>query len=221
MEKNHLIESGIYSIFLKQKSKLFEMGVETYNKENYLDLYDMETIKECFKIFEANRKRKKYGLEQMIKWCFVINESEHYKNYKMIFGTLTFDNDTLESTSKTTRRRYVGRFLASNCESYIANIDFGKTNNREHYHFVALCKNDIEKNSWKYGFDSYREIKQDKDSLQKAKKYLLKLNNHSYKDTTKNERVIMNKQKKGIDFVDVIVDTHYEIYRQFKVKFIG
>ena len=31
----------------------------------------------------------------------------------------------------------------------------------------------------------------------------------------------MNKQKKGIDFVDVIVDTHYEIYRQFKVKFIG
>ena len=56
---------------------------------------------------------------------------------KCIFGTLTF-NDRALKTSSETRRRYVTRFLNDFDVPYIANIDFGAEKGREHYHFVIL-----------------------------------------------------------------------------------
>lgn len=219
MDKNSIIENGIYSEFLKEKQKLFINGSESTDKKNYLHIFDIETIDLCFKIFNSTRARKKYGLDQLIKWCYVVETTSCFKGWKLVFGTLTFNDETFKATSKETRRRYVARFLKDNTENYIANIDFGKTTNREHYHFVALCSHDIEKNSWKYGFDSYREIKHTMDDIQKAKKYLIKLNNHSYKDSTRNERVIMNKSKTKIDLIDVIVEANDIDFKKFKLRF--
>lgn len=220
MNKNTIIQNGVYDVFLQEKSKLYLKGLDSNNKNNYLDLFDEDTIITCFKIFNANRERKRYGLEELIKWCFCIEKSNHYKDYKLIFGTLTFSDKVLDKTSKETRRRYVSRFLSKTCDNYIANIDFGKKNEREHYHFVALCKSEIQKGTWKYGFDSYRKIDHTKTDLKKAKNYILKLNNHSYKSTTRNERVIMNKSKKGIDLVDIIVYSNEEKYRPYRLDFL-
>lgn len=222
MNRNSVIQNGVYDVFLKEKRRLFIEGYDSGNLNNYnKKIFDEETLTICFKIYNANKARKRYGLEEMIKWCFVIEKSNHYQGYKLIFGTLTFNDDSLNKTSKITRRRYVSRFLKDKCESYIANIDFGDKDEREHYHFVALCKNDIKKNSWKYGYDYYRKIEQTKDGIQKAKTYLLKLNNHSYKSSTRNERVIMNKTKKGIDLIDVIVTSHPREYRHYKLQFLS
>lgn len=221
MDKNTIIKNGVYDVFLQEKRRLYLKGLDPNNKNNYLDLFDEDTIITCFKIYNANKARKRYGLEELIKWCFVIDKSNHYKNYNIIFGTLTFSDRVLEKTSKETRRQYVSRFLAKNCESYIANIDYGKRNEREHYHFVALSKEEIEKDSWKYGFDSYRKIEHTKSELQRAKNYILKLNNHSYKSSTKNEKVIMNKSKKGIDLLDIIVSGNEEQFRHYKLLFLN
>lgn len=221
MDKNTIIKNGVYDVFLQEKRTLYLKGLDSNNRNNYLNIFDEDTIIDCFKIYNANRARKRYGLEELIKWCFAIEKSNHYKGYYIIFGTLTFSDRVLEKTSKETRRRYVTRFLAKYCESYIANIDYGKKNEREHYHFVALCKEEIKKDSWKYGFDSYRKIESTKNELQKAKNYILKLNNHSYKSSTKNERVIMNKSKKGIDLLDIIVSSNEEQFRHYKLLFLN
>ena len=220
MDRNSIIQNGVYDVFVKTHRDLFIKGLDPNNPNNYMELFDEETLITCFKMYNANRARKRYGLEEMIKWCFVIEKSNFFKDYKIIFGTLTFNDDSLNKTSKQTRRRYVARFLKDKCESYIANIDYGNENEREHYHFVALCKNKIKKDSWKYGFDSYNEIPRTQEGLQRVKQYLLKLNNHSYKSSTRNERVIMNKTKNGIDFIDIIIIEHPREYRHYKLNFL-
>ena len=216
MDKNTIINNGIYDIFLNRKRELYIKGYDTDNKTNYLSLFDEETIITCFKIYQANKKRKQYGLEELSKWTFAINKSNHYKEYKIIFGTLTFSDKVLEKTTSQTRRRYVARFLTKHCENYMANVDYGKENGREHYHFIALIGNNIEKGAWNYGYDSYTKIKIDSKELKKVKNYLLKLNNHSYKASTKINRIIMNKAKKGIDLVDIIIENNINEYRKYK-----
>lgn len=216
MDKNTIINSGIYDIFLNRKRELYIQGYDTDNKTNYLNLFDEETIITCFKIYQANKKRKQYGLEELSKWTFAINKSNHYKEYKIIFGTLTFNDKVLEKTTSQTRRRYVARFLTKHCENYMANVDYGKENGREHYHFLALIENNIEKGAWNYGYDSYTKIKIDSKELKKVKNYLLKLNNHSYKSSTKINRIIMNKTKKGIDLVDIIIENNIKEFRKYK-----
>lgn len=54
------------------------------------------------------------------------------------FLTLTFNDDTLNRTCEQTRRKYVTWFLKSFANVYIANIDYGSVNGREHYHAVVL-----------------------------------------------------------------------------------
>ena len=96
----------------------------------------------------------------------------------------------------------------------------GKKENREHYHFVALCSKNIEKNSWKYGFDDYREIHHTIADMRIAKNYLLKLNNHSYKDTTREKRIIMNKTRNDIDYVEGIIKLNFIEYSKFRLEFL-
>lgn len=221
MNKNTLIANGVYDAFLKERTMLFTNGCDPNDKNNYnKDIFDSESLTLCFRMFEANRKRKRYGLEELIKWCFAIDKGLKYQDYKIVFGTLTFNDTTLARTSKQTRRKYVSRFLSEHTDCYIANIDFGEENEREHYHFVALCEVEIKKNSWRYGFDSYREVAKTKDGIQKAKAYLLKLNNHSYKSSTRNERVIMNKSKNGRDKIDYLVWCHPREFKRYKLDFL-
>lgn len=120
-----------------------------------------------------------------------------YKKYKIIFGTLTFSDETLEKTSKETRRRLVARYLKSdkNVVHYIANIDYGDEKEREHYHFLAFAKDKIEM-KWNKGFSYFKELKQTRKDIKATTKYILKLNNHCFKESTKLERLIRDRQKK-------------------------
>ena len=68
MDKNAIIKNGVYDIFLKMKQKLYINGLDSNNKNNYLDIFDEETIINCFKNYNANKARKRYGLDEMIKW---------------------------------------------------------------------------------------------------------------------------------------------------------
>lgn len=112
------------------------------------------------------------------------------------FLTLTFTDDVLASTSEDTRRRYVARFLKSISQNYVGNIDYGKLNEREHYH--AIVEGDqLDLSSWTYGFTKcikvgYSDIITDTARLSK---YINKLSNHATKKTTKGKKIIYSRQK--------------------------
>lgn len=109
-----------------------------------------------------------------------------------LFLTLTFNDKVLNNTSPETRRKYVSRTLKKfNCD-YVANIDFGKENEREHYHCVISISR-MPKDFWIYGFCKIEKIRNcDGDSARLAK-YISKLTNHAIKETCKQNRIIYSK----------------------------
>ena len=125
-------------------------------------------------------------------------------NGNAYFLTLTFNDKALEGTSKATRRRYVARVLKSNFPFYVANIDYGGKNGREHYHAIVWSFNDPRgdfKPCWaKYGFSDVRRIGDDETDRTRVAKYITKLSRHALKETTKNgestDRLIYSRNVK-------------------------
>ena len=108
------------------------------------------------------------------------------------FLTLTFSDDTLSETSRQTRRKYVTLFLKSISEKYVANIDFGEQNGREHYHAVVLADK-VSLSDWEqYGFGNAKKVRKKTDNVALGK-YIGKLTNHAIKATTKGNRAIYSR----------------------------
>ncbi len=108
-----------------------------------------------------------------------------------IFLTFTFTDEVLAKTNEDTRRQKVRRYLSSyNCE-YVANIDFGKKNGREHYHALIQCNN-VDYNAFDYGALNGERVRSTNDFVKLAK-YISKLTNHAIKDTAKGSRIIYNR----------------------------
>lgn len=126
-----------------------------------------------------------------------------YKN-DCLFLTLTFSDMSLERTSADTRRQLVRRFLNSFNVPYVANIDFGKKNGREHYHAVIETGR-IDYSKWKYGAINGLKIRNDikyddngvmtSESVEKISRYVAKLTNHAIKETTKRSVIIYSRNK--------------------------
>lgn len=112
-----------------------------------------------------------------------------------LFLTLTFNDNTLNSTSADTRRQYVRKYLKSfNC-SYVANIDFGAKNHREHYHAVVNLDS-IDLSLWRsYGNINVQKVRNNSIDLSKKRlsKYICKLSNHAIKETTKRSCLIYSR----------------------------
>lgn len=114
------------------------------------------------------------------------------------FVTLTFNDDTLATTSPQTRHAYVKRFLNAYASNYVGNIDYGKQNGREHYHAV-LNADEIENFfRWdiikQYGYVKIQPIeRKENDSVISLAKYVSKLTNHAIKETTKSQRIMYSR----------------------------
>lgn len=214
--KNTLITSGVYQLFLDTKKQLYLLNLDYNNESNYLDIIpDKDMINECFKIYRANRQRKYNNWNEICKWCFAITQIKSHSKYKLIFGTLTFNDKTLSNTSERTRTRYITKFLSENTFHYIANIDYGSKNNREHYHFIAMVEDKLSCKNWQYGSSKFQFIAFSREDLKATKNYLLKLNNHSYKESTKQKRIIRDrKQDKIIDyFIDNLASENFHRFK--------
>ena len=123
---------------------------------------------------------------------------ERIKRYlemgQCIWLTLTFSQDVMANTSVETRRKYVQRYLKSQSDYYLANIDFGKNTQREHYHAIVVSDN-LDIKQWIYGFTWTERIKNHIDSDKKLAKYVSKLTNHAIKETTKRQCYIYSRYK--------------------------
>ncbi|MBO5947726.1 hypothetical protein J6Q66_02690 [bacterium] len=200
--------------YLKDSGKLLEFWssltyyqqtewIALVNEVENLRFYSPCLFKECCKILNANQHRKR-RLKNRIE-----NISSTGLGY---FVTFTFTDSFFDNTDSFTRRRYVSRFLKSISSNYVANIDFGKKNEREHYHAVVQiekltnCEFFYHK---KYGYISYsadefsevsrwgyysiRKIKVTDKDFVKLAKYVSKLSNHAVKETTKRNALIYSR----------------------------
>lgn len=112
------------------------------------------------------------------------------------FLTLTFTNNVLSSTQYHVRRKYVSRYLKSISNDYVANIDFGSRNHREHYHAVVNADY-IDSKLWKYGNLDFELINNSNElSNELLSKYITKLSNHAIKETCKRNHLIYPKYRK-------------------------
>lgn len=142
----------------------------------------LEMWQEAQKINKASYRKKKYLQDKIEKMLL---------KGKCVFLTFTFTDKILDTTKVYTRRQKVRRFLSAyNCE-YVANIDYGVKNEREHYHaIIQTDKVDFKK--WSYGALNGKTIAKTSDSIKLAK-YIAKLTNHAIKQTAKGCRIIYDR----------------------------
>lgn len=109
-----------------------------------------------------------------------------------LFLTLTFSDETLSKTSEKTRRVYVTRYLKSVCKYYVANVDYGAKNGREHYHALVVADK-IDYTGWhQYGAINGKKIAGCSEP-KKLARYISKLTNHAIKATNKRCVIIYSK----------------------------
>lgn len=108
-----------------------------------------------------------------------------------IFLTINFNDALLDNTTRTTRHQYVKHYLKSLSPYYIANIDFGKHNEREHYHALVVADSvpTGKASLWvKKGRGCIYALKVYDPNEKKLSEYILKFSNHATKETTKDYR---------------------------------
>lgn len=112
-----------------------------------------------------------------------------------LFLTLTFNDNCLNETTPHDRRVAVTRYLKQYQTKYIANIDYGKTNHREHYHALILIDK-VNNETWKkYGNINFKKVRYQngKSPSKILAKYIAKLSNHAIKETTKRSTLIYSR----------------------------
>lgn len=118
-----------------------------------------------------------------------------------IFITMTFKDAFLEHTNAETRKRYIKAYLGREAKEYILNIDYGKLNNREHYHALVIAnRTDAKINLKRYTFGNIKanfinlqwRRKNGANTLEETALYLMQ---HTIKETT-TKKVIYSRCKK-------------------------
>lgn len=194
--KAHVIECGLVSDVSKVQRTFFKCGYDiplshfdytlTQAQAIYQSYHDTAIGSvlwhEAEKVRQANIKRVK-RLKRRISYML--------ENGTCQFLTLTFSADVLSRTTEDTRRQYVRRFLSSFSNDFVANIDFGKENGREHYHALVMTEKRIKYTDWKGGnCDGQRVYNNNTTAIAK---YISKLTNHAIKETTKQCRIIYSR----------------------------
>lgn len=161
------------------------------------------TLKKAREINEKNYNNKDWLEARKINNCYyhrslrLKNRITNYlKKGQCIFLTLTFTDKTLNNTSSETRKKYVKNYLKSCSDYYIANIDFGGKNDREHYHAIVVADK-VNYSKWhKYGALKGQKINGRACEV-KLSKYVSKLTNHAIKETTKRNVIIYSSVNKN------------------------
>jgi hypothetical protein len=190
------MENIKYNDLIETQAKI-EKSQEFYIKASEdLRQYSNEEIEEATKVNNASYKRQ----NRLQKKALQIIKTD-----SAIFLTLTFSDKVFTEMSKETRKQKITRFLKKTCKSYIANIDYGGKNGREHYHALVVPISDkIDQATYrKMFYDSTIDFERviisnsknhDIESTsKKVSKYVSKLTNHAIKETTGQNRIIYSK----------------------------
>ncbi len=201
--------------FLRENGVALE---ELNNYNNFEDLFSKNIWNEIIRR-KQNRKNKRYRVKQKYKeiLClkdFLDNNDERQSN--IVFGTITLKDKYLKDRKEETRIKLIEKWLKQHFIYSILNKDYGEKKGREHYHFIGLTQEEeepklnkkgkqkkskkgfllyeLKNKNFKLGFEpTICIVDYSKADINKTIDYLLKLNNHSTKNTTKDRVRIIKK----------------------------
>lgn len=208
---------------LKENKKYYENRYDIYRKyreyDYFKDIIPNETAFKDILRKVNNRKSRRYRTNK--KMLSMIEYASKY-DMQLVFATLTFSDKELKNEERT-RTKKIDKYIKESTILGLANIDYGKTTEREHHHFVGIVRSEnelipilnkkgkqrrTEKGVplWKLKNDTYSlgEVwsyeKIDIKDTKRLVNYLLKIENHSSKNTTKNRRIrfLYDKEYFGI-----------------------
>lgn len=193
------LKSGAYSkIAQKRRENLLACAFDSDTGE--CEIHSTYTVKKAendnlsleYRLSESNHRRKVRIKERITR---MLDTNRCY------FLTLTFSDKMFSrKASSETRRRYIARFLKSECSQYVANIDFGSKNEREHYHAVVVPKTLIHFDKYRELFDSNincKRIVNTEKTKDKVSMYIAKLTNHALKENGFYKRLIYSRDSKS------------------------
>lgn len=190
--KSSLIQDGQLQEFEKA-NKLCSLG-DYEPLTEFREVYG-DTIFKCCASLSHSKYRKRKNIETRF--------TDKIENSRAVFITLTFKDEVLANTSEKTRRRYVSRFLKEQCEEYVANIDYGTKNEREHYHALCMTKdlnNNLDFSKWnKYGIINGEKVRVGKKNSVKVSQYVAKLSQHALKHSCRLPRFIWSRNRKTFE----------------------
>ena len=182
-----------YRLYQKEVNGLYYPSLINYSYQEleneikeFVNLYGYSTYKIATNVNQASYKRTA-RLKERIR--------EAVESGSAWFITITFNPETLSKTNEKTRRVYVSRWLKSLTPFYVANIDYGAKNSREHYHAIITSDKRPPK-SWSYGFVDILKVATTETDTKRISKYISKLTNHAIKHTTKSKRIIYSRKPK-------------------------
>jgi hypothetical protein len=194
IDKQKVLVSGLHLLQKKISKQIYlESKKDNFGTDKYHELIELN---EKFSAF--------FGDDWLIAQRLNNNEYKRVKRLKdkmlksvlsnqAIFLTLTFNDKALAETTPRTRRRYVSRFLKSQSQFYIANIDFGTDKGREHYHAVLVAQK-VDYSMWrKLGAINGKRVAPSDKSNVRVSKYVAKLSNHAIKETARQVRLIYSR----------------------------
>lgn len=123
--------------FLKERANnRIEYYKSIDNYKNFKELMTESDFKEL-KRNQKNRYYKRYRANKKLKPLIELDEN------RLVFITMTFSDNQLK-TKEETRTKKINKWLKDHCSYSIANIDYGKTTEREHHHAVGyLFKDEV------------------------------------------------------------------------------
>lgn len=190
INKRALVECGLVKEFCK--ARLASVHGDRSLMDELEDNVGLEVVNACRQVYSTRLSR--------IKRCKVKVGGLVFDG-KASFLTFTFRDEVFLRTTAETRRRAVRKCLKrlSKGGKFIANVDFGDENGREHYH--AICEVvdiDALTKYWEkyYGFVKIKPVRSSDQDLKRTVKYINKLTSHAFKDSVHMHRVIYSRRSR-------------------------
>lgn len=221
----------LYKAFKSRCSQLIKENKEHIDYsilsdyENFKDLFTEEQFKEVLKEKHNRcnkRNRTKNKIQDMLRYYTYCANRTNPKKLYLVFGTGTINDTYLERKSRT-RDKLLNIYMLHHYEVAIINTDYGDKTERLHYHWIGITSEEPipkmrngKQCKSKKGFPLYVLPGNDyvladfvptvepivTTDLEKIRNYLLKLNNHSNKETTRRLRHIKNTDYRLWDLLE-------------------
>ena len=205
--------------FQKDYDVEFLTKVIEYNQKKYFAFKNdlpFTLIKDYEKILKARYQKNSRIKKRLV---YLLSRFEN-----IWFITFTFNNDYIDKSTRT-KRDLMKMVLNTHDFLYMLNIDYGKKNEREHYHCILATNLDIDINQfiqfyYEGGFSLSIQCKKGLYDYKRLTKYLNKLTNHCIKATTKRQRILYNF--KGYDLLyPTSAERRLAFFKDFSSLFEG
>ena len=212
------MENELYRLYKARCSELVKdsNGLVNYSilgeYEYFKDLMSEDDFKVALRVkHNRNNKRNRTKNKLMDMIQYYMYAGARGRKLYMVFGTGTIDNEYLWKREPRTRDKLLNVHLLNNYDVALVNKDYGDKTEREHYHWIGLTNNnlipkldhngnqlkskkgkplfELDTNDYKLGYNPTVESIVTTD-MDKIRNYLLKLNNHSNKETARRLRHI-------------------------------